>query len=129
MYKDIKSTLHLQDDDDEVGKTDMNGFPLMRKIGIWIDMCRKVNHARFFPGPGEHLALDEMMILATMPNPYFAFMKLKPSVRKGTKLIAVCWSCDGMTYVYDFIMERSLKQLAQPLDGRMTKPVSWFRRW
>ena len=32
MYTDIKSALHLQDDNEE--ETDMNGFPLMRKIGM-----------------------------------------------------------------------------------------------
>ena len=90
MYKDIKGALKLQTDGEEEGKFCISNFPLLRKVGIWLDLARAQCHTTFLPGEG--LALDEMMILATMPNPYSAWMPLKPSVRRGTKLIALCWS-------------------------------------
>ena len=82
-YKNMKSALKLQTDGEEEGVFDSSNFPLLMKIGFWLDMARLQCHPIYFPGEG--LALDEMMVLATMPNPFYTFMPFKPSVRKGIK--------------------------------------------
>ena len=94
-------------DGKEEGKFCLSNFPLLRKIGIWFDfrLARVQCHSIVLPGEG--LALDEMMILATMPNLFSSWMPLKPSVRRGTKPIALCWSWNGESYVYDFHVARS----------------------
>ena len=96
--------MQFQTDGDEVGKLDSAGLPMLKKIGIIFEMFRA--QCRAFFKPGEYIGFDEMMVLCMSACPFFNFLPAKPSVRKGLKFLAACFSRSGLQYTYDVQLAR-----------------------
>ena len=103
-FKYVRSALHCQTDGEEIGKIDSAGLPMLKKIGVLFEMFRERCRTLFIPG--EFISFDEMMVLCMCPCPFFQFMPAKPSVRKGLKFLASCFSRSGMQYTFDAQLAR-----------------------
>ena len=103
-FQYVKTVLHCQTDGAEEGKFDSAGLPMLKKIGFLFEAFRE--RCRTLFSPGEWISFDEMMVLCTCPCPFFNFMPAKPSVRKGLKFLAACFSRFGMQYTFDCQLSR-----------------------
>ena len=100
----MKAVLHCQTKGEEAGKEDSAGMPMLQKIGFIFEMFRERCRHVFIPG--EYISFDEMMVLCVSPCPFFNYMPAKPSVRKGLKFLALCFSRFGTQYTYDVQLAR-----------------------
>jgi hypothetical protein len=76
-HKQIKAALHCQSDGEEVGVTDLDGKPMLKKIGILLDHFRKRCTQMYHPG--ADLAYDEISILMTGRSSLKKQLRFKPS--------------------------------------------------
>ena len=74
-------------------------MPMLQKIGFIFEMFRE--RYRNVLIPGEFIRFDKMMVLCVLPCPFSNYMPAKPSVRKGLKILAMCFSRFCMQYTYD----------------------------
>ena len=100
----IKNAIHAQEDGEEAGKTDLEGRPMLKKIGILLEQARKNWRMHWVPHPD--IAYDEI----TLPMSGRSTIKRNLRGKKigaGIQFLGMAESTVFGQYLYDAILDRN----------------------
>jgi len=105
-HRHIKAALHCQDDDQMVarGITDVEGRPVIRKIGQLMDYIAKKCRELYSPGPD--IAHDEISVQCSGRTCLKKQLRIKP-IGAGIQFMAFAESNNSKHYICDFELDRN----------------------